>query len=135
MAMSSVRPTPETRTHLAALVGGDSKVAPTVEKYRENLQTLRTVKLGKVAKETGSADFFVMLTSGSGGASVENVKFVSGDEKLKVYSEALKSVHYNFSFPDETPTKILRRGVLSCSQLTGECIFVMMLPADVHSVD
>ena len=135
MAMSALRPVPETRSRLAALIGGDAKVAATIEKYRGDLQETRTIKLGKVAKETGSAEFFVMLIPGSGGASVEGVKFVSGEEKLKVFSEALKSASYNLTFPDDTPTKILRRGVLSCSNLTGECTFVMMLLADVHSVD
>jgi hypothetical protein len=63
------------------------------------------------------------------------VKFVSGDEKLKVLSEALRTVHYDLNFPDDTPTKILRRGVLSCPKLTEGCRFVMMLPSDVHSVE
>jgi hypothetical protein len=105
------------------------------DKYRENLQDARTIKLGKIAKEAGSADFFVMLSASSSGTSVEGVKFVSGDEKLKVFSETLKTASYTLSFPDDAPTKILRRGVLSCSKLTGECMFVTMLPADVHSVD
>jgi hypothetical protein len=32
------------------------------------------------------------------------------------------------------PTKILRRGTMTCSS-SGECDFVMILPEDVHSVD
>jgi tetratricopeptide (TPR) repeat protein len=135
MAMSALRPVPETRARLAALAGGDAKVAVMTDKYRGDLQDVSTIKLGKVAKETGSAEFFVMLTPGKTGASAEGVKFVSGDEKLKVFSEALKSAAYNLTFPDDTPTKILRRGVLSCSASTGDCRFVLMLPADVHSVD
>jgi tetratricopeptide (TPR) repeat protein len=135
MAMSAVRPTPDTRRHLAALIGGDARVDAVVEKDRGHLDDVRTLKLGKNTKETGSAEFFVMLTSGHSGASVEGVKFVSGDEKLKVFSEALKTAHYELNFPDDTPTKILRRGVLSCPKLAEGCKFVMMLPGDVHSVD
>jgi hypothetical protein len=37
--------------------------------------------------------------------------------------------------PDETPTKILRRGTLSCSPTTNDCVFVMLLTDDVRSVD
>jgi Flp pilus assembly protein TadD len=135
MAMSAVRPTPETRTHLAALAGGDSGVTEITEKYREQLTKLRTIGLGKNAKETGSAEFFVMLVPGKSGATVEGVKFVSGEEKLRVFSEALKTAAYNLTFPDDIPTKILRRGVLSCAGATGECSFVLMLPVDVRGVD
>jgi tetratricopeptide (TPR) repeat protein len=135
MAVSALRPPPEARTHLAALIREDSMVDAISEKYRGDLQDVRTIKLGKIAKETGSAEFFVMLTPGGHGASAEGVKFVSGDEKLKVFSEALKNASYNQTFPDDSPTKILRRGVLACSSATGECTFVLMLPADVHGID
>jgi len=135
MTLSAVRPVPETRSHLAALLGGDSKVNAIVEKYRGDLQSARTITLKKVATETASAEFFVMLTPGTSGASAEGVKFVSGEEKLRALSAALKSASYNLTFPDITPTKILRRGVLSCSQLSGDCRFVMVLPTDVRSLN
>jgi hypothetical protein len=126
---------PETRPRLAALVGGDGKVDQVVAKYKDELQALNTIKLGKVTKDTGTADFFVLLTAGPAGANVEGVKFVSGDEKLKVFAEALRNAKYNFTFPDDKPAKILRRGVLTCSKETGECNFVMVPPEDVRSVN
>jgi predicted negative regulator of RcsB-dependent stress response len=135
MAMSGLRPTPETRTHLAALVGGDGKVTATTDKYRDQLQSTRTIPLGKVAKDTGSAEFFVMLVASKTGTTVDSVKFISGDEKLKVFTEALRNAKIDMKFPDETPTKIPRRGVLGCSKITGDCNFVMLLPEDVRSVD
>jgi hypothetical protein len=91
--------------------------------------------MGK-AKETGSADFFVLLSGGAGTpAKAEAVRFVSGDEKLKVFTEALRTAEYRVTFPDDTPLKILRRGILSCSTATGNCMFVLMLPDDVRTVD
>ncbi len=135
MALSGIRPTPETRAHLAALVGSDGKVSAATEKYRDQLQSARTISLGKVAKETGSAEFFVLLAASNSGSSVQAVKFVSGDEKLKVFAEALRNAKYDMKFPDDTQVKIPRRGILSCSKLTGDCTFVMMLPEDVRSVD
>jgi tetratricopeptide (TPR) repeat protein len=134
MTLSGLRPPLETRGRLAALLGGDDKVAGVSAKYRDDLQATRTIPLGKVAKETGSAEFFVILAPGSPGISVAGVKFVSGDEKLKVFTETLRNAKYDFSFPDDTPTKVLRRGILSCSKITGDCVFVMMLPEDVRSV-
>src|SRR5580658_1141165 len=136
LSLSGLRPIPETRDRLASLTGGSGKVDATVAKYKDNLQQLRTVDLGKVAKETGDADFFVLLSRGKGSAAtVEAVKFASGDEKLKVFTDALRTAEYRLSFPDDTPVKILRRGILSCSTATGTCSFVLMLPDDVRTVD
>ena len=135
MADSGLRPTPETRTRLAALAGGESKVAGINERYRDDLQNQRTFALGKVAKETGSAEFFLMFSKGGSDTTVEDVKFVSGDENLKSLSAELRNAKYGFNFPDDTPTKIFRRGILNCSKATSDCSFVMVLPEDVRSVD
>ena len=145
LSLSALRPIPETRDRLASLTGGNTKADAAVAKYKEDLQQLRTIDLGKVAKETGSAEFFVLLSRGPGhpglgrgessAATVEAVKFASGDEKLKVFTEALRTAEYRLTFPDDTPVKILRRGILSCSTATGTCTFVLMLPDDVRTVD
>ena len=76
-----------------------------------------------------------MLGSSSAGTKVEAAKFITGEEKLKPLTENLRSAKISFAFPDDVPTKILRRGVLTCSKSSGECEFVMTLPEDVHSVD
>jgi tetratricopeptide (TPR) repeat protein len=134
-AMNGLRPTPETRAHLAALIGGDGKVSSLVEKNREKLQETRTLKIDRIGKDGGTAEFFVLFAPTSGGLRAENVKFVSGDEKLQAYAEPLQRLDYKLSMPDDTPTKILRRGALSCSATTKECMFVMFLTDDVRSVD
>ena len=136
LCLSGLRPIPETRDRLAALAGGSVKVDAAVAKHKEELQQLRTINLGKVAKETGSAEFFVLLSRGpASAATVEAVKFAGGDEKLKVFTAALRTAEYRLTFPDDTPAKILRRGILSCSTATGNCMFVLMLPDDVRTVD
>src|SRR5438874_2802334 len=78
MSLSGIRPANETRGRLAALIGGDGKVVRTIEQHRLDLLTLRTVRLGKVAPAAGSADFFVVITSGSadGAAKIEAAKFI-----------------------------------------------------------
>jgi hypothetical protein len=101
-----------------------------------------------VAPVSGTADFFVVMTSSGGKTKVEAAKYITGEEKLKALTANLLAAKVDFSFPDDVPTKILRRGVLSCgstalqrrdhslvSDEPGECEFVMMLPEDVHSVD
>jgi hypothetical protein len=135
LSMSGLRPAPETRSRLATLAGGDAKADAVVAKYRDDLQHLRSIDLGK-AKETGNADFFILLSGGAGAvAKVDGVKFVSGDEKLKSFTEALRTADYHLTFPDDTPLKVLRRGILSCSTAGGNCTFVLMLPDDVRTVD
>ena len=135
LSMNGLRPTPETRDRLAALAGGDAKVDSTVAHYKDELEHLRTVELGK-ATQNGNADFFLLLSGGAGSAAkADAVKFVSGDEKLKSYTDALKTADYHLTFPDDTPVKVLRRGTLSCSMATGKCEFVLTLPDDVRTVD
>jgi tetratricopeptide (TPR) repeat protein len=135
MSLSGLRPALETKGRLAALVGSDANATKAVEQHRADLQTQRTLHLGKIAPAGGTADFFVIVTSSSGYAQVAAAKFISGEEKLKPLTENLRNTKIDFAFPDDTPTKILRRGMLSCSQNTKQCDFVMMLPEDVHSVD
>jgi len=135
MSLSGLRPALETKGRLAALVGGEANATKAVEQHRADLQRLRTIHLGKIAPAGGSADFFVIVTSSAGEARVSAAKFISGEEKLKPLAENLRNAKTDFVFPDDTPTKILRRGTLSCSKESHGCDFVMMIPEDVHSVD
>jgi tetratricopeptide (TPR) repeat protein len=135
LSMNGLRPIPETKTRLASLAGGDAKADAVVARYKEELEHLSSIDLGK-AKETGNADFFVLLSGGAGDkAKVDAVRWVSGDEKLKSYTEALRTADYHLTFPDDTPVKVLRRGTLSCSIASGTCQFVLTLPDDVRTVD
>ena len=135
LALSGLRPIPETRSRLGGLLGGDDKVDTTVRKFHDELQQLRTTRLDEKPPATGNAEFWVLLATANHGASVEKVKFISGEEKLRILEQALQHLKYSLNFPDETPAKILRRGVLSCSQEGGNCTFVLMLPDDVRSVN
>ncbi len=135
LSMNGLRPIPETRTRLASLIGGDAKADAAIAHSKDDLEHLSTVDLGK-ATQTGNADFFILLSGGAGAtAKVDAVKFVSGDEKLKSYTEALRTADYHLTFPDDTPVKVFRRGTLSCSMTTSKCQFVLTLPDDVRTVD
>jgi len=135
LSMNGLRPTPETRGRLASLAGGDAKADAAVARYKPELDHLSTIDLGKT-KQTGNADFFVLLSGGNGEvAKAEAVKFISGDEKLKTYTEALRTADYHLTFPDDTPVKVLRRGTLSCSATTGSCKFILTLPDDVTTIN
>lgn len=133
-AMSSLRPPPELRGRLVALVGAD-KAPLAIEKHRLGLQNTRTIHLGKIPNHTGTAEFFLLLEPAGSQSTVTDAKYVSGDEQMKGLAESLKKVKYPLSFPDDISTKILRRGVASCSAATHDCLFVMEEPGDVRSLN
>lgn len=96
----------------------------------------RTFKLPRFLPGTESAEFFVLL--GSDGKSkkfkVEDVKFISGSDKMKLQGKQLKSIDFNVPAPDDVPTRFVRRGILGCYEYTG-CSFVLLDPATVHSLN
>jgi len=135
-ALAASRPVPETRGRLAKLAGGEDKIKSLVSAAGVELSEARTVKFGKLLQESVSAEFFVLLAPAPGGvAKVEEVKFISGSEKLRPFAEKLRSVNIPVAFPDDTPTKVVRRGIFTCSAATGECVFVLMTPDTVTAVN
>lgn len=135
LAMTTLRPQPETRERLATLAGGDGKVDALVEKYRDDLQRYRIITVHNPSKLDGKADFFILLSPGKGSeTSVENVLFVGGSDKLKPLADALHAAKFSQRFPDDTPVEIVRRGKLSC-QPESDCTLMLALPGEVRSVD
>ena len=56
-------------------------------------------------------------------------------ESLKPLGAILKSANYNFIFPDDTTTKVIRRGTLFCQPSGAECSFIMVGPEFITSVN
>jgi tetratricopeptide (TPR) repeat protein len=140
LALTGLRPIPETKDKIEALLKANAKLRDAA-KNDPSLQSLRSIDLGKPPaqiisqiKDSTTADFFVLLTGAAHTpVQAESVKYVAGDEKLKVFTEALRTAPYHLTFPDAAPLKILRRGTLTCS--ATDCTFVLMLPDDVRTVD
>jgi len=133
LALRATRPEPDTRQRLVALVGAD-KVPDLEMKVGEQLSMLRTIKLGSLVKETVSAELFVLLAPGPSGAVVEDVNFIRGDEKLRPFTDTVRAAKFGAVFPDDSPTKLVRRGILSCGKDSG-CTFVLLTPDSVTSVN
>ena len=129
---------PEARENLIRLAGSD-KVDLRLSKAKEELLELRTLKLGpllKGEKEKLEAEFFVVLVPDvAGKAKVAGVKFIRGSEKLRRLAGTLQSATYRMSFPDETATKIIRRVVFICDPANEGCMFILLSPESVTSVD
>src|SRR5215510_2488779 len=66
----------------------------------DEMRNSRTINIGRAptsAKNTTEARFYVALVPGAAGATeVADVKFISGDEKLKPMAGLLKSARYGF---------------------------------------
>jgi tetratricopeptide (TPR) repeat protein len=118
---------PETQARLDKLVGTD----PATLRDGIDLGGMRTVHLGRIVPDNASAVFFLIFAAGP---KVEDVRFVSGSEKLKSAQGALMSAKFDLPFPDDGPTRIVRRGLLMCFPTTG-CSFVLVPPSSVNSVD
>jgi hypothetical protein len=85
---------------------------------------MRTVGLGPLVKESAQADFYLVIGPGP---KVEAARFISGSDNLKPFADALRAAKVNCAFPDNTPTRLLRRGTLSCA--AADCKLVLV-PAD-----
>jgi len=138
LALAAPHSVPETRARLMLLLGGNSGMDALVKKAAPELASLRSIQLNESLKEDAAADFLILLSpAGSDGASVkiEGSKFVSGSESLRPFADKLMSVDYGEMFPDASPSKLVRRGTVSCSAKSGDCVLKLQLPEDVHSIN
>ena len=90
----------------------------------EELSHLRTVAIPATGTKPGSADFFILFSP----KQVEDVQFLHGDESLKTFAPALKTARYDVPFPAGLSAKIVRRGILYCSEALKDCQFTLLLP-------
>ena len=105
-------------------VKGGAKAAPI--SAGEELGRLRTIKVAGLPKQTGSAEFFVLLSK----QQIEDVQFISGVDALKSAGQAIRATQYSFPFPDAGPERLIRRGILSCSAYTTpSCSLTLLLPS------
>ena len=135
-AMSS-RIVPEAMEGLIRLVG-KTKSEELMKMPPDVSRNMRTIKFSSGQKnlKASEAQFYVVLVPGSSrNAQVSEVKFIQGDEKLLPISAGLKTANFNFTFPDATNTKIVRRGTLFCNGANGECSFIMISPDGISSVE
>jgi hypothetical protein len=96
----------------------------------------RTFKLARFLPGTESAEFFVLLASDGKGPAfkVEEVKFISGSDKMKAQGKQLKALNFNTPAPSNVSTRVVRRGILGCYEYSG-CSFVVLDQASVHSLN
>jgi tetratricopeptide (TPR) repeat protein len=116
---------------------------PAIEKLmqtaKQDLREYTVYSLGQLMptlKAPVEAEFYLVYAPDSArNAQAIDVKFIKGDERLKPLAEQLKGIKYPLVFPDNSPTKIVRRGALLCLPKPGACTFTMVSPDLVTSVE
>jgi len=125
----------EAQKRLDRLTGGTAK-STTAGEVSEVIIRERRFKLPRFLPGTESAEFFVLLASDgkSKAFKVEDVKFISGSDKMKLQGKQLKTIDFDVPAPDNVPTRFVRRGILGCYQYSG-CSFALLDPASVQSLN
>ena len=125
LAMATTVPVPETRSRLAALVGGTAAADSLAEQATSTgLQELQTVRLGRLT--SGSVAGEVRLLLGPG-PRVEDVRVTAGTSAQNALADKLRAAGAAFPniFPDSASIRVPLRGQLECSA-TGDCSFVLL---------
>ena len=88
---------------------------------------MRNFKLAHLVSGTETGEILMLLAYDpkAGKFHVENVKYVSGSEKLKTLDKTLRALNFSFTSPDGNPVQVVIHGTLSCYPLSG-CQFVVL---------
>jgi Tfp pilus assembly protein PilF len=87
---------------------------------REELNSMRTVRLPTITKADSSADFGVLLAASG---KIDKANFLGGSDVLRSAGKFLESAKFAEPFPSTSTAHLVRKGNLSCSSYTG-CNFV-----------
>jgi tetratricopeptide (TPR) repeat protein len=97
----------------------------------DELTDARRVKVGKIFPGSASAEFFILLAPQN---KVEAITYVSGSEELEKAETRLADSDFHTAFPEGSDARILRRGLVTCSEISG-CEFVLYPLDSVRSVN
>jgi Flp pilus assembly protein TadD len=96
----------------------------------EELSRLRTVNISKSPHASANAVFSIVFSVNQ----PAEVKYLSGAESLKTLAGPISSARFNVKFPDSSPVRLFRRGMVVCGSVTG-CDVVLLLPGSLHDAD
>jgi Flp pilus assembly protein TadD len=133
LALAAPHPLPDTRARLTLLLGGNSRIDSLVAQAKPELEKLRTIPAGKYdGHKDAHADFLVLLSRGEKKPRVDGIRFLTGDESLRPLADRLRSLDFGAIFPDASHVQLLRRGTLTCSPKSAECLFTVTVPGNIH---
>ena len=121
LSLAAEQPSVDARTRLTALSVKD--IDDKTAKVRPELSRDRTVPLNKSDK--GSAEFYLLLSPGK----VEQVKFIKGDENLKVLADVLQKTDVGMKFPPNAQAHVVRRAVVHCGTTAPAACTLELIPS------
>lgn len=121
LAINAALSVPESRGHLASLVGGDSHVDQWADSGRVWLQEERTVHLKAIHGVEGVGVLRVVL---SPGPTIQDIRVVTGPAGLASLAAQLRHATLPVEFPDTASVKLPIEGLASCS--TDACSWVLV---------
>lgn len=92
-----------------------------------DFRTLHVPFRAKFHEKSLSAHFAISISNGS---KADSIVFSSGAVELRGAIPDLRTIRYPQSFPDDTPTHVLRKATLSCSFYTKDCTLILLPIAD-----
>ena len=129
---------PEARAGLVRLAAPNA-IGSLLQTAKQELRDYNTFALGHLVRNLNThveAEFYLVFAPDSArNSQVIDVKFIKGSESLKSLGPALKAIKYQLIFPDNSATKVIRRGALLCLPKPGACTFTMVSPGLITSVD
>ncbi len=118
------------RDRLEAMLGDKKKADAAIKKVGDKYDVAPTLDLGSLSKDDGEAEYAFVFAPGP---KVEGVKFLGGSDKLKSLNDRLATVKYPIEFPDATPTKLVRRGTVTCK--STDCTLTFQPSDEVISAE
>ena len=136
-SLAAPHASPDTRARLTLLLRGNAQIPGLIRKAQAQIDAMRSFVLKGPEKEDAAADFWFLFTNeGPGNSSrLEAIQFARGSESLRPFSDRLRSLHFGVQFPDPAPTKLIRRGTLSCSSPSGDCTLTLIPPDQVPTAN
>src|SRR5215213_742202 len=135
---AALNTSPEARENLSKLVPPAS-IEALLQTAKQDLRENTVFNLGQLVpnlKNPVEAEFYLVYAPDSArNAQAIDVRFIKGVESLKPLAAQLKAMKYPLMFPDNAPTKVIRRGVLLCLPRPGPCTITMISPDLMRSVE
>jgi tetratricopeptide (TPR) repeat protein/transglutaminase-like putative cysteine protease len=91
-----------------------------------DLSAARSYRVNTIKEWGGgykTATFGIALTKAQGAPLVW---FLNGADELKESAAELSKIKFKISFPDDGPTRVVQRGMLSCSEASKNCTLVLL---------
>ena len=117
------------REKLQTMVGDKKKTEAEITEMAKKYNTSPKLPLGSLSKVDGEADFAFVFAPGK----VEGVRFLGGSDSLKALNDKLATLKYPVEFPNDTPTKLVRRGTVTCK--SAECTLILQAADEVISAE